>query len=364
MSRLVVSDLDVGYDGVVVVRDLDLTVADGAIAAILGPSGCGKTTLLRAIAGFLRPTKGHLEVGDRMVAGPGVWVPPERRGVGIVPQEGALFPHLDVAHNIAFGLPRGDDSRRRVDELLELIGLPGAGRSRPSELSGGMQQRVALARALAPSPALVLLDEPFSALDAGMRVALRQDIRDLLSSTGTTAILVTHDQEEALSFADQVAVMRGGRIVQSASPDIVYARPADLDVARFVGQLVELNGVADGGVARSPLGDLLLVDRSLVGACTIAVRPEQVTLSSAAAETSNATIEALRFFGHDHLVEVRLSDGTVLCARQGGAPRQHVGDQVHVEIRGPVSAFAAVDSSASDADASWRPSSDRAAPTA
>jgi iron(III) transport system ATP-binding protein len=340
MSRLVVSDLDVGYDGVPVVRNLDLTVADGRIAAILGPSGCGKTTLLRAIAGFLRPTKGHLEVGDRIVVGPDTWVPPERRGIGIVPQEGALFPHLDVARNIAFGLPRGESSQARVTELLELIGLPDAGSSRPSELSGGMQQRVALARALAPSPALVLLDEPFSALDAGMRITLRQDIHDLLASTGTTAVLVTHDQEEALSFADQVAVMRDGRIVQSASPDTVYARPADLDVARFVGQLVELPGVADGGIARTALGDLMLVDRTLRGECVIAVRPEQVVLSTAADATTNGTIDALRFFGHDHLVEVRLADGSVVCARQSGAPRQHSGDAVRVEVRGPVSAFA------------------------
>jgi ABC-type Fe3+/spermidine/putrescine transport system ATPase subunit len=245
MSRLVISDLDVGYDGVPVVRNLDLTVADGRIAAILGPSGCGKTTLLRAIAGFLRPTKGHLEVGDRIVVGPDTWVPP-----------------------------------------------------------------------------------------------LRQDIHDLLASTGTTAVLVTHDQEEALSFADQVAVMRDGRIVQSASPDTVYARPADLDVARFVGQLVELPGVADGGMARTALGDLMLVDRTLRGDCVIAVRPEQVVLSTAADATTNGTIDALRFFGHDHLVEVRLADGSVVCARQSGAPRQHSGDAVRVEVRGPVSAFA------------------------
>jgi iron(III) transport system ATP-binding protein len=339
MSRLVVDDLVVAYDGDPVVRDLTLVVDDGAIAAILGPSGCGKTTLLRTIAGFLRPMSGRLRIGDRIVAGP-TWVPPERRSVGIVPQEGALFPHLDVRRNVAFGLPRGPASDRRVDELLDLVGLPGSGRLRPAELSGGMQQRVALARALAPEPDLILLDEPFSALDAGLRSTLRNEVRELLRRTGTTAILVTHDQEEALSFADQVAVMREGRIVQSAAPDTVYARPADLDVARFVGQLVELAGTAEHGQVRTALGDLLLVDPELAGECVVALRPEQIALAPAAGQGAIGVVEAITFHGHDHLVDIRLTDGTVLSARQAGAPRQHVGDTVTCTVHGTVSAFA------------------------
>jgi iron(III) transport system ATP-binding protein len=344
MSALTIRGLSVAYDGAPVVRDLDLDVADGAVAAILGPSGCGKTTLLRTIAGFLKPSAGSMQIGERLVVGDGEWVPPERRGVGIVPQEGALFPHLDVRRNIAFGLPRGDAADRRVDELLDLVGLSGAGAAQPSELSGGMQQRVALARALAPSPALILLDEPFSALDAGLRASLRHDVRDLLRSTGTTALLVTHDQEEALSFADQVAVMRHGRIVQSASPDALYARPVDLDVARFVGQLVELPGHADAGRVTTSLGDLLVVDRELSGACIVAVRPEQIVLTAAAGEDSNGVVQALTFHGHDHLVDVRLDDATVISARQAGAPRLHRGDAVHCAVQGTVSAFALTDS--------------------
>jgi iron(III) transport system ATP-binding protein len=341
MSRLSIEGLVVAYDGDPVVRDLDLVVEDGRIAAILGPSGCGKTTLLRTIAGFLRPVRGTLALDDRIVAGPS-WVPPERRGVGIVPQEGALFPHLDVRRNIAFGLPRGAAADDRVDELLDLIGLPGAGRLRPSELSGGMQQRVALARALAPEPDLILLDEPFSALDAGLRASLRHEVRALLQRTRTTAILVTHDQEEALSFADQVAVMREGRIVQSASPDTVYARPADLQVARFVGQLVELQGEAARGTVRTALGEHLVVDPALSGACVVALRPEQIDLHPAGGPGAPGVVAGITFHGHDHLVEVRLEDGSLVSVRQAGAPRQHVDDTVTCSVHGTVSAFPAL----------------------
>ena len=194
-----------------VLDDLSLEVASGELVAVLGASGSGKTTLLRVLAGFMRPSAGRVEFGDRLVAGPGAWVPPERRRVGIVPQEGALFPHLDVRGNVAFGLGRRPRDSGRVDEVLDLVGMSAFREARPQELSGGQQQRVALARALAPEPDVILLDEPFSALDAALRVRLRGDVREVLDRLGTTTVLVTHDQEEALSMADRVAPIDFGR---------------------------------------------------------------------------------------------------------------------------------------------------------
>lgn len=337
MSRLEVTSLEAAYDDDVVVRDLDLTVEDGSVAAILGPSGCGKTTLLRCIAGFLKPRAGTIKLDDRTLVAAGVVLPPERRGIGVVPQEGALFPHLDVGRNIAFGLPRGQESRRRVDELLDLIGMPGAHGLAPSELSGGMQQRVALARALAPAPGLVLLDEPFSALDAGLRASLRDDVRRLLNLTGTTAVLVTHDQEEALSFADQVAVMRGGRIVQSATPDEIYVRPSDLEVARFVGRLIELPGSARDGRAMTSLGVVDLIDTSITGDVVVALRPEQIEL--AADGGVSGVVESITFFGHDHLIQTLLPDGSSVRSRRSGPPVHRPGDTVSVIIVGPAAVF-------------------------
>lgn len=216
-AGLLITDLTVAYDETPILAGLQLRVPAGEVAAIRGASGSGKTTLLRAIAGFIRPARGTIELGGRPMAGPGVWVPTERRHVGLVPQEGALFPHLDVAGNVGFGLPRRTRAERRaatarVAELLELVDLPGSERLRPHELSGGMQQRVAVARALAREPSCVLLDEPFSALDADLRRDLRHQVRDLLKRVGTTTVLVTHDEVEATEFADRVHHMAGGQL--------------------------------------------------------------------------------------------------------------------------------------------------------
>ncbi|MEU7604920.1 ABC transporter ATP-binding protein [Streptomyces sp. NPDC040724] len=289
-----------------VLRGLDLTVPAGTLAALLGPSGCGKTTLLRVIAGFLRADAGTVTVGGRTLAGPGVHLPPERRRIGIVPQEGALFPHLSVAHNVAFGLTGLDRAgrRSRTEEMLELVGLGGYGDRMPHELSGGQQQRIALARALAPEPALVLLDEPFNALDSALRAGVRADVRAALRATGATALLVTHDQQEALSTADLVAVVRDGRVAQCDTPEEVYRRPADPWVACFVGDAVLIPGMADDGTATTALGRLPLevppVGRS---EGTVLLRPEQLQLTEAAT-AAQGTVTDVTFYGHDAMVTV------------------------------------------------------------
>jgi iron(III) transport system ATP-binding protein len=312
VTALAIEGLTASFADTPVLRELDLAVATGSLTAVLGPSGCGKTTLLRAVAGFVRPQRGTISIDGRQVTGDGLLVPPERRGIGLVPQDGALFPHLSVGQNVAFGLPRG--SRRgsaRIGEVLELVGLSGFERRRPQELSGGQQQRVALARALAPGPALVLLDEPFSALDAGLRDAVRADVRAVLKSAGTTAVLVTHDQDEALSIADSVAVMGRGRVLMNDTPHRVYAAPDDLGVARFVGQLVELAATICGGRARTELGDIPLADGTRSGSPpegaigVLTLRPEQlVLLPSAAAEGVPGVVRRTAFYGHDTTVTV------------------------------------------------------------
>jgi iron(III) transport system ATP-binding protein len=220
-ARLTVTGLVAGYDATPVLRDVDLAVEPGELVALLGPSGCGKTTLLRCVAGLEMPTAGTIRIGDQTVSEPGRSVAPERRGVGMVFQDGALFPHLSVADNVGYSLPRAQRRGARVDELLEIVGLAGYAGRAPGTLSGGQQQRVAIARALAPSPRVLLLDEPFSSLDAGLRERLSADVRAALSHEGTTAILVTHDQHEAFAMADEVGVMSEGRVAQ-------WGRPYDL----------------------------------------------------------------------------------------------------------------------------------------
>ncbi|HHU10131.1 MAG TPA: ABC transporter ATP-binding protein [Intrasporangiaceae bacterium] len=298
-----------GPDRVEVLRGLDLDIAPGHLTAVVGPSGCGKTTLLRAIAGFVTPDDGSIIIDGQPVAFPWGQVPPEKRGVTLVPQEGALFPHLDVAGNIAFGLSR-KASKTRVDELLDLVGMSGMGSRRPHEISGGQQQRVALARALAPEPKLVLLDEPFSALDAGLRESVRAQVRRALRLAGTTALLVTHDQDEALSVADSVAVLADGRVAMHDSPERVYAAPTDLGVARFVGQVVELPGRALGDQAHTALGAVTLsadtthTDRPTEG--TVTLRPEQIRICGLAEPGVVGLVEERTYYGHDATVAVRL----------------------------------------------------------
>ncbi|MFD2093505.1 ABC transporter ATP-binding protein [Blastococcus deserti] len=355
MSSLTVKDLTKSFGATPVLTGVDLHVPGGSFTALLGPSGCGKTTLLRLIAGFDDPDSGTVAVGDRVVAGAGRSVPARRRGIGFVPQEGGLFPHLTVAGNISFGLPRRQ--RRdggRVRELLALVGLDAHLADRaPHELSGGQQQRVALARALAPEPSLVLLDEPFSSLDAALREETRAAVSRALTASGATAVLVTHDQAEALSMADQVAVLRGGRLVQLTDPRTLYRRPGDLDVATFVGEAVVLDAELRGGRAHCVLGALPYEQASAGavpdGRARVLLRPEQLRLSTPAGAGSVARVQGVDFYGHDSRVWLRLPDGGQVTGRLDGADLPAVGDDVTISVRGTALAFPAGDGGAGPA---------------
>ena len=349
---LEVTGLHRSYDAPVL-RGLNLRVRTGDLAAVLGPSGGGKTTLLRTVAGFDRADAGAIALGGRLVDAPGIFVKPEHRKVGIVAQTGALFPHLSVARNIGYGLGRGRESRHRVDELLDLVGLSGLGRRMPHELSGGQQQRVAVARALAPRPRLLLLDEPFAALDSSLRSSLRADVRDAIHAERATAVLVTHDQDEALSMADQVSVLREGLVVQTAAPRTVYEEPVDLSVARSLGEAMILPGRLSGRRVTTALGILQ------VGHCAIAapesapvavlLRPEQLELD--VADGVNCKVVSTAYFGHDGLVGLvpaapssSGADGAdgALAARVMGPGRVPVvGEVVAVGVRGSVSVYPA-----------------------
>ncbi len=313
------------FGEVAAVDGFHLDVWEGSVVSLLGPSGCGKTTALRLIAGFEEPEAGTVEIGGREVAGPHGWVPPERRQVGMVFQDHALFPHLDVAGNVGFGLPDGDPAR--VAEVLDLVGLGDLSQRMPADLSGGQQQRVALARAMAPNPRVVLLDEPFSSLDAALREHVRAEVRQILAVAGATAVLVTHDQEEALSFSDVVAVMRAGSTVQVAPPTTLYLEPADEWIAGFVGDADFIEAPVQDGLATTALGEFPADGPDRVGA-RVMLRPESVVLE--ADETGKGVVTDRRFFGHDQLVTVRLDDGSRVRSRFGPTPVLAEGTRVAV----------------------------------
>ncbi len=258
MRQVAVTGLHKAFGTHPVLTGVDLEVPAGSLTAILGPSGSGKTTLLRLLAGFDRADAGTIMIGDVVVDGPGVHAAPERRRIGYVPQEGGLFPHLTVAGNVGFGLAARERRGGKVASMLEAVGLGGFGKRYPHQLSGGQQQRVALARALAIEPAVVLLDEPFASLDAHLRASVRADVQEIFRRGGTTAVLVTHDQDEALSVADRVAALRDGKIAQCATPEDLYRRPADPELASFIGEANLLEGVLSDGVVKTLLGNLPL----------------------------------------------------------------------------------------------------------
>ncbi|RKP49730.1 ABC transporter ATP-binding protein [Pararobbsia silviterrae] len=356
MAAISIAGLTHSFDGVPVLRGVDLDVASGRLVALLGPSGSGKTTLLRLICGFDRAEQGSIRVGSTIVSAPGVHLPPDRRQIGYVPQEGGLFPHLSVADNIVFGLPRAQrKARHRVSELLDMVGLPASFATRaPQQLSGGQQQRVALARALAPSPALVLLDEPFSALDTALRQETRQAVADALAASGATALLVTHDQSEALSMGSQVAVMWHGRLIQVDTPETLYRTPVTSALARFVGEAVLLDGVVEGGTVECALGRVrvqadLRHDRS--SDVEVMIRPEQIRIepSSAAAQASRApradastaqTVAArvadIAYFGHDASIRLQIDrdPSRWISARVSGQVPLAAGQHVELSLQG------------------------------
>jgi iron(III) transport system ATP-binding protein len=347
VTELAVSGLTKAFGERPVLRGIDLEVPDNSLTAILGPSGSGKTTLLRVIAGFEQADGGTVCVGGKIVDGPGTQVPPERRRIGYVPQEGGLFPHLTVAANIAFGLPRRERRGAIAGDLLDAVGMSGLGGRYPHQLSGGQQQRVALARALAVNPRVVLLDEPFSSLDAGLRASIRADVRRLLAESGTTAILVTHDQDEALSTADQVAVLRDGAIAQYATPEDLYTQPAGPDLARFIGEANLLDGVLGSGQVETVLGTLPVQADSRLdrGPVTVLVRPEQIEISEVSGPGDLAGwIVSSSYHGHDAIVHVKLEERPSLdiIVRTLGRCGLPDGSRVALRAQGPVLAWPAI----------------------
>lgn len=323
-----------------VLADVSFAVIDGSLLTILGASGGGKTTLLRLIAGFDSLDAGTIVMNGREVSSSNMTVPPEKRNVGFVPQESALFPHLSVQKNIGYGLSHLKTRAKndRVAELLDLIGMSEHGNAKPEKLSGGQRQRVAIARALAPNPDILLLDEPFAALDAQLRSRLRDDVRAILSKAKATAILVTHDQEEALSIADQVAILRDGVVAQIGSPRAIYSQPIDVELAKFLGDAVVVSGVIQNGKVSTQLGDLIPIlshAEGLVG--QVAIRPENLYLQPD--PKGLATVTARQFFGHDALVEVNTAAG-IVKARTSGPISPEIGMRVTVWVRGSVNFYA------------------------
>jgi iron(III) transport system ATP-binding protein len=324
-----VSGVDKSFGSTRVLDGVSLDVSTGETLALLGPSGCGKTTLLRIITGLENADRGVVTLGDEVVVGPGRFVPPERRRIGLVFQDWALFPHMTVGANVGYGLDRAQIRAGRVDESLELVGLGGLADRMPSTLSGGQQQRVALARALAPRPRAILLDEPFSNLDTSLRVQVRTEVHRLLAGLGITTIFVTHDQDEAFVLGDRVAVMNGGVIEQVGTPSELYRTPASRWVADFVGEANFVPGEGHGDHADTPFGTVELA-RPQRGPLDVLVRPEDLRLVSG----NDLQVELVEYYGHDHVVLLIDDQGRRLRARGMGAPHVERGQSVSVRCEG------------------------------
>jgi len=367
VTTLTLEGVDLSYGSRVALKKVSLVVPSGSLVAILGPSGCGKTSLLMALAGLVPISSGSITVGSRELSSEHHRIPPEQRGIGWVPQAASLFPHLSVGENIGFGLPKGRRRTERVDELAQLVGLPGFTDRSPGQLSGGQAQRVALARALAPAPDVLLLDEPFGALDSVLRHSLARDVARILRESDTTAILVTHDREEALDLADFVAVMDQGRIVQVGTPREVYESPATPWVASFVGDTVELGGIwrdealdcvscgakepGEPGVTRlgcsghveCALGNVAAtaqVGEPVDGeAVRVVVRPEWLVPATTGIP---AVVKTVAYAGHDALVEFELPEqGDLVRARIAAPFLPAVGQSFHLALRHPALVFPA-----------------------
>jgi iron(III) transport system ATP-binding protein len=342
MTSLEIRDLGVVFSGREILSGLNLNVPSGSYAAILGPSGCGKTTLLRSIAGLITPASGTIRFGKQLVSVSSLVLPPHKRNIGYVPQEGGLFPHLSVGENVGFALSRELSKEVKnsiVDEMLNLVGLQGFKSRRPHQLSGGQQTRVALARALAMKPAMVLLDEPFAALDQALRSEISEEVVALLKATKTTTIMVTHDREDALVSADLIALMRSGQVVQSGTPAQVYSAPISAEVAQSTGDIVTLPAyMSEEQKILSPLhssttnfdpnGDLL-------------IRPEEIHLSAASQPATKnqvkAAISKINYYGHDALIELKVEGWELpVRARVTGSIDFTLGQAVYAELQGPL----------------------------
>ncbi|HSV55902.1 MAG TPA: ABC transporter ATP-binding protein [Magnetospirillaceae bacterium] len=327
-------DLARMYGSLAAVEALTLSIGRGEFFSLLGPSGCGKTTTLRLIAGLDRPSRGRIDLDGRPVSGPESFVPPERRGVGVVFQDYALFPHMTVFQNVAFGLYRQsrDCVRERVRELLDLVGLAGSVARYPHELSGGQRQRVALARALAPAPCVMLLDEPFSNLDAELRTSIRTETKDILKASGTTVILVTHDQEEAFSLSDRVGLLNLGRLEQVGTPYEIYHRPSSRFVASFAGRVDFVPARVEGGAVVTAFGTFPLGgDAPVPDSCVdLMIRPDDVALSPDPG--SGTVITGMEFLGAHALYTLRLAGGEVLHSHGLSSNLLAAGTRVRVNV--------------------------------
>lgn len=342
MTSLEIRDLGVVFSGKEILSGLNLNVSSGSYAAILGPSGCGKTTLLRSIAGLITPSSGTIRFGKQLVSVSSLVLPPHKRNIGYVPQEGGLFPHLSVGENVGFALSRDlstEEKNSIIDEMLKLVGLQGFTSRRPHQLSGGQQTRVALARALAMKPAMVLLDEPFAALDQALRSEISEEVVALLKATKTTTIMVTHDREDALVSADLIALMRSGQVVQSGSPAQVYSAPISAEVAQSTGDIVTLPAyMSEDQKIYSPLHGS---SNNYVPNGDLLIRPEEIHVTSASHSSGQssaaAAISKINYYGHDALLELQVEGlAQPIRARVTGTIDFTVGQAVRAELQGPL----------------------------
>ncbi len=349
MTSLEINDLSVDLNSRRVLKNLYLQIPSGSFAAILGPSGCGKTTLLRSIAGLITPSGGAIRFGKQLVSVSSLVLPPHKRNIGYVPQEGGLFPHLSVAENVSFSLARkiSDQERNQiVNEMLDLVGMKGFNDRSPQELSGGQQTRIALARALAMKPAMVLLDEPFAALDQALRVDISEEVVALLKKSGTTSIMVTHDREDALVSADVIALMRGGTVVQSGTPAQVYLNPISAEVALSTGDIDVIPAIK---LANSQYSTALnevnfnLANQPAANLGQILIRPEEISINNqVTAGDVTATIIKINYYGHDALFELKVGQSLQsIRARITGPSQYRVGDTVSISHKGPIRWIAA-----------------------